>query len=519
MNGAERDDAMLRVAQAAAISEWEGSIVSHTATLGALYSTGGRRTRLCVLSVMSSLLQKSHSVQIEELQSRALDFLQTLFRHLPTAMSIDEAKMMMALMKVVVTTDALVRCPRLSSVVVSILSHLLQDDHGLVGNILSFMSHVLCFYRSHADRMYLLEDTLDGKLCDRLLHELIHDKDYHIGKYNAILSFVASPVCTGSLAFVVPPLKGLLVRAYRDRVPCEDKKMALAAQRAVLTLTAMMAHGLHAVPDDLSCLTDDDDTFRSFLKAMGDCTSSAVARAAAAWMLVSLAHHTPALLPRHAEMCAGEMARYINCKDPPPNDRLHGNLMQLLQHTVIPGSDNAFSCIAASAFLNNLKTDLPEWVDDAAVLSTLRNAAHRLLCSSAYHGPDQLDVCLARAGWVGLDDIHCCRVREYAQYLPAPPSRDSAPFAEEWLNCPITLLEMIDPVTASDGNTYERYAIEAHFLYKKEQMHSPLTREVLLPHLFPNRALRLEIDTRNLRLKRTRDDDDISLESSRSRYR
>ena len=48
---------------------------------------------------------------------------------------------------------------------------------------------------------------------------------------------------------------------------------------------------------------------------------------------------------------------------------------------------------------------------------------------------------------------------------------------------------MTDPVVASDGHTYERSAITA-LLARDGETRSPLTREVLLGHLFPNHALR-----------------------------
>ena len=52
--------------------------------------------------------------------------------------------------------------------------------------------------------------------------------------------------------------------------------------------------------------------------------------------------------------------------------------------------------------------------------------------------------------------------------------------------CPITLDRMRVPVVASDGHTYERSAIQAVL---KSSGRSPMTREVLEPLLFPNRAL------------------------------
>jgi hypothetical protein len=53
--------------------------------------------------------------------------------------------------------------------------------------------------------------------------------------------------------------------------------------------------------------------------------------------------------------------------------------------------------------------------------------------------------------------------------------------------CPITLEAMHCPVIASDGNTYEMQAILRH-LYQPQAL-SPLTRELLSPHITFNRAL------------------------------
>ena len=52
--------------------------------------------------------------------------------------------------------------------------------------------------------------------------------------------------------------------------------------------------------------------------------------------------------------------------------------------------------------------------------------------------------------------------------------------------CPITLCQMVDPVVASDGHSYERRAIMAVISGDKK---SPLTRESLASTVFPNRTL------------------------------
>ena len=60
------------------------------------------------------------------------------------------------------------------------------------------------------------------------------------------------------------------------------------------------------------------------------------------------------------------------------------------------------------------------------------------------------------------------------------------------MRCPITLQEMIDPCTGSDGFNYERHAIVRHITLRGS---SPFTRQPMsLTDLFPNRGLRAVID-------------------------
>jgi len=56
--------------------------------------------------------------------------------------------------------------------------------------------------------------------------------------------------------------------------------------------------------------------------------------------------------------------------------------------------------------------------------------------------------------------------------------------------CPITLQTLTDPVVASDGHTYEKSAIQRHLLFDDR---SPLTREVICKHVYPNVTLRKRI--------------------------
>lgn len=73
--------------------------------------------------------------------------------------------------------------------------------------------------------------------------------------------------------------------------------------------------------------------------------------------------------------------------------------------------------------------------------------------------------------------------------LPTSPRRVHAVSVHEF-HCPITLEIMADPVVASDGFSYERDAIE-HVM--KHFGTSPMTREPLSEHLFPNRNLKQHI--------------------------
>ncbi|EGD82298.1 hypothetical protein PTSG_02966 [Salpingoeca rosetta] len=66
--------------------------------------------------------------------------------------------------------------------------------------------------------------------------------------------------------------------------------------------------------------------------------------------------------------------------------------------------------------------------------------------------------------------------------MATPEAEDTRAFT-----CPITLELMTDPVVASDGNTYERAAIED---WMRRDKRSPLTQEMLRDELTPNRNLR-----------------------------
>jgi TPR repeat protein len=65
--------------------------------------------------------------------------------------------------------------------------------------------------------------------------------------------------------------------------------------------------------------------------------------------------------------------------------------------------------------------------------------------------------------------------------------------AEEWL-CPLTLELPVDPVTAEDGRTYERHAIEAHIRAREGNLKSPITNEAMGSRLMKNAQARGTID-------------------------
>ena len=78
-------------------------------------------------------------------------------------------------------------------------------------------------------------------------------------------------------------------------------------------------------------------------------------------------------------------------------------------------------------------------------------------------------------------------------------SRDAAELDEteegapSYALCPITQAVMADPVVVSDGNSYERAAIET-WMFQCGKMFSPLTRERLSGVVTPNRTLKTAID-------------------------
>lgn len=63
----------------------------------------------------------------------------------------------------------------------------------------------------------------------------------------------------------------------------------------------------------------------------------------------------------------------------------------------------------------------------------------------------------------------------------------------EDLQCPITMEKMIEPVTASDGHTYDRHAIQNSF--NSGNMRSPMTnKDLTCQYLTPNFAMKSRIE-------------------------
>jgi len=122
--------------------------------------------------------------------------------------------------------------------------------------------------------------------------------------------------------------------------------------------------------------------------------------------------------------------------------------------------------------------------------------------TSAVSGADvsTLEVAIAHACAFSLPPADIERARERLSELNGEVERQAQresyglgtlPLPDEFL-CPITFDKLRDPVVASDGNTYERHAIQA--VLQSPNPRSPLTREPLESIVFPNRALKKRIE-------------------------
>ena len=133
-------------------------------------------------------------------------------------------------------------------------------------------------------------------------------------------------------------------------------------------------------------------------------------------------------------------------------------------------------------------------VCDAASIATLRLVVERAAALTA-------GMVFVYPGTFGEAHLAVNRGRECLDALSSIAARRGAlgvggiRFPED-LCCPLTLCKMVEPVTASDGHTYERTAIE-HVIQRGDGK-SPLTREMLRPVLYPAHTV----------LKRIRDYDD-----------
>ena len=155
-----------------------------------------------------------------------------------------------------------------------------------------------------------------------------------------------------------------------------------------------------------------------------------------------------------------------------------------------------------------------KWAYLANLLACLRPIAMQRL-TAAVAGDDEaelqeaIDQAVAvtvagviRTGWTVADaELQRARTKLAAMREAAEAARrerrtslglDELKTPDEFV-CPITYEVMQDPVCASDGNTYERSAIEVVLALPDERRKSPLTREPLQTTLFPNRALKNRI--------------------------
>lgn len=179
---------------------------------------------------------------------------------------------------------------------------------------------------------------------------------------------------------------------------------------------------------------------------------------------------------------------------------LHGNSYLIKEQAV-----RALLHVAAShvvntnAVMNSLEKQVPAVIKQAFVDRLKRSEITRLLKAQGASDASHLEARIACAEVVGVESGVLNVAREQLSILNGDSTRskkrkalgleDMEPPAE--FLCPITLEKMRDPVVASDGNSYERTAIELVFL--RGDLRSPLSREILHTTLFPNRNLRQRI--------------------------
>jgi len=115
----------------------------------------------------------------------------------------------------------------------------------------------------------------------------------------------------------------------------------------------------------------------------------------------------------------------------------------------------------------------------AAFSTTIEGLQQALERAAAAKVPESAtEHAMARAKLASLRDAEEKRLQRLGLGSLSPPA--------EFL-CPITKEPMRSPFVASDGHSYEREALEELL---RVDARSPLTREPLLPHIFPNHNLK-----------------------------
>jgi U-box domain len=81
---------------------------------------------------------------------------------------------------------------------------------------------------------------------------------------------------------------------------------------------------------------------------------------------------------------------------------------------------------------------------------------------------------------------HHTTVSSLTDHQLSPQSKRSKKTVEDTLRCPFSLALPIDPVTAEDGQVYEREHILRYFHSNSDdQIKSPMTQEIIGKRLFP----------------------------------
>tara|TARA_B110000046_G_scaffold83732_1_gene91904 strand:- start:126 stop:1592 length:1467 start_codon:yes stop_codon:yes gene_type:complete len=150
---------------------------------------------------------------------------------------------------------------------------------------------------------------------------------------------------------------------------------------------------------------------------------------------------------------------------------------------VLDSLDEQFPPVLKQAFVNRLKHVELARLLKAQNASDATHLATRIACAEVVGVESHiLKVARERLSIINGDDARLKKRKAFGLENMDPPVE---------FVCPITLETMKDPVVASDGNSYERAAIE--LVFARGDQRSPLSRELLHKTLFPNRNLRQRI--------------------------